>query len=84
MLRDVALIQPTLSSALGQVELSASLATKGCRIVEFPRITDPRGNLTFIEAGDTSPSRSSVSTTSMTCPVALSAVATRTGSCDRS
>lgn len=52
MLRDVALIQPTLSSALGQVELSASLATKGCRIVEFPRITDPRGNLTYIEADD--------------------------------
>ena len=23
----------------------------GCRIVELPRVTDPRGNLTFIEAG---------------------------------
>lgn len=24
----------------------------GCRIVELPRVTDPRGNLTFIEGGD--------------------------------
>ena len=24
----------------------------GCRIVELPRVTDPRGNLTFIEAND--------------------------------
>jgi hypothetical protein len=52
MLRDAALIQPMLSSALGQVELPASLASKGCRVVEFPRITDPRGNLTYIEADD--------------------------------
>jgi WxcM-like, C-terminal len=27
----------------------------GCRIVELPRHTDPRGNLTFIEGGDTIP-----------------------------
>jgi len=27
----------------------------GCRIVELPRVTDPRGNLTFIEANDTIP-----------------------------
>ena len=24
----------------------------GCRIVDLPRITDPRGNLTFIEGGE--------------------------------
>jgi dTDP-4-dehydrorhamnose 3,5-epimerase-like enzyme len=24
----------------------------GCRIVDLPRVTDPRGNLTFIEGGD--------------------------------
>jgi WxcM-like, C-terminal len=27
----------------------------GCRIVELPRIADPRGNLTFIEGDDTVP-----------------------------
>jgi dTDP-4-dehydrorhamnose 3,5-epimerase-like enzyme len=27
----------------------------GCRIVELPRIADPRGNLTFIEGGDNVP-----------------------------
>lgn len=26
------------------------MAVSGCRIVELPRVTDPRGNLTFIEA----------------------------------
>jgi hypothetical protein len=26
-------------------------AALGCRIIELPRITDPRGNLTFIEGG---------------------------------
>jgi hypothetical protein len=29
----------------------------GCRIVELPRVTDPRGNLTFIEAGQQIPFR---------------------------
>jgi hypothetical protein len=27
----------------------------GCRILELPRVADPRGNLTFIEANDTVP-----------------------------
>ena len=27
----------------------------GCRIVELPRVTDPRGNLTFVEADDHAP-----------------------------
>jgi len=27
----------------------------GCRIIDLPRVTDPRGNLTFIEGGDTIP-----------------------------
>jgi hypothetical protein len=27
-------------------------AALGCRIIELPRVTDPRGNLTFIEGGD--------------------------------
>jgi dTDP-4-dehydrorhamnose 3,5-epimerase-like enzyme len=27
----------------------------GCRIIELPRHADPRGNLTFIESGDTIP-----------------------------
>ena len=27
----------------------------GCRIVELPRVTDPRGNLTFIEGSETVP-----------------------------
>ena len=27
----------------------------GCRVVELPRVTDPRGNLTFIEGSDTVP-----------------------------
>src|SRR3954469_14420149 len=27
----------------------------GCRIIELPRNTDPRGNLTFIEGGETIP-----------------------------
>ncbi|NEK87568.1 WxcM-like domain-containing protein [Blastococcus saxobsidens] len=27
----------------------------GCRIVELPRVTDPRGNLTFIEGGSQIP-----------------------------
>jgi dTDP-4-dehydrorhamnose 3,5-epimerase-like enzyme len=26
-------------------------AALGCRIIELPRITDPRGNLTFVESG---------------------------------
>ena len=38
----------------------------GCRIIELPRHADPRGNLTFIEGGQTSRSRSSGSTTSTT------------------
>jgi hypothetical protein len=27
----------------------------GCRIIDLPRVTDPRGNLTFVEAGDQVP-----------------------------
>jgi dTDP-4-dehydrorhamnose 3,5-epimerase-like enzyme len=29
----------------------------GCRIIELPRVTDPRGNLTFVEAGTQVPFR---------------------------
>jgi dTDP-4-dehydrorhamnose 3,5-epimerase-like enzyme len=43
-------IQPVQSSALERFGVSAGLAAKGCRVVEFPRVTDPRGNLTYIEA----------------------------------
>lgn len=50
LLPDITLLQPVLSSALQEVEVPAGLALKGCRIVEFPRVHDPRGNLTFIEA----------------------------------
>jgi hypothetical protein len=50
MLPDTTLIQPVLSSALERVGVSASLASKGCRVVEFPRVEDRRGNLTYIEA----------------------------------
>jgi hypothetical protein len=52
MLPDTTLIQPVLSSALERVGVSSSLASKGCRVVEFPRVVDPRGNLTFIESQD--------------------------------
>src|SRR5258707_5774573 len=31
------------------------MALEDCRIIELPRITDPRGNLTFIEAGNQLP-----------------------------
>ena len=27
------------------------MSVKDCRIIELPRINDPRGNLTFIESG---------------------------------
>ncbi len=27
----------------------------GCRLIDLPRVTDPRGNLTFVEARDTIP-----------------------------
>jgi dTDP-4-dehydrorhamnose 3,5-epimerase-like enzyme len=30
-------------------------AALGCRIIELPRITDPRGNLTFLESGEQVP-----------------------------
>jgi dTDP-4-dehydrorhamnose 3,5-epimerase-like enzyme len=30
--------------------LAAAMGLADCRIIELPRITDPRGNLTFIEA----------------------------------
>jgi dTDP-4-dehydrorhamnose 3,5-epimerase-like enzyme len=32
--------------------LSTRREGAGCRIVDLPRVTDPRGNLTFIEAAD--------------------------------
>ncbi len=31
------------------------MALQDCRIIELPRMTDPRGNLTFIEAGNLLP-----------------------------
>ena len=50
-----------------------------CRIIELPKIADPRGNLTFIEGGAPRPvRRSAASTTSTTCPAAPRAAATRT------
>lgn len=52
MLPDATIIQPALSASLERVGMSESLARRGCRVVEFPRIQDPRGNLTFIEAED--------------------------------
>lgn len=51
MLPDATLLQPNVSPALEPVEVPNSLASSGCRIVEFPKIEDPRGNLTFIEGG---------------------------------
>ena len=37
-----------------------------CRIIELPKIADPRGNLSFIEGGRHIPLRSSASIISMT------------------
>jgi hypothetical protein len=36
----------------GDVRLHPGVGRTGCRVVELPRVTDPRGNLTFIEGGD--------------------------------
>jgi hypothetical protein len=52
MLTDTTLIQPAQSASLERVGLSDSLVRKGCHVVEFPRVTDPRGNLTYIESGE--------------------------------
>lgn len=46
-----------------------------CRVIELPKITDPRGNLTFIEGGGTFPLISNVSITSMMFPAAPSEAA---------
>jgi hypothetical protein len=51
-LPETARTQPTQSSAVERFGVSASLASRGCRVVEFPRVTDPRGNLTYIEADE--------------------------------
>lgn len=34
------------------LRVNAREGETGCRIVELPRVTDPRGNLTFIEGGE--------------------------------
>lgn len=34
------------------LRVNAREGRTGCRIIELPRVTDPRGNLTFIEGGD--------------------------------
>jgi hypothetical protein len=52
LLPDASFLQPVAAPALQQVGVPASLARLGCRIVEFPRVHDPRGNLTYIEAED--------------------------------
>jgi dTDP-4-dehydrorhamnose 3,5-epimerase-like enzyme len=51
VLPDASLLQPHFSAALEPVAVPTTLADKGCRVVEFPRVEDPRGNLTFIEGG---------------------------------
>jgi len=51
LLPDAQLLQPHVSPALEPVEVPNTLAHRGCRVVEFPKIEDPRGNLTFIEGG---------------------------------
>src|SRR2546421_2395360 len=35
----------------GQGLPSAPMRVERCRVIELPRITDPRGNLTFVEGG---------------------------------
>lgn len=56
-----------------------------CKIVELPKISDPRGNLTFIEGGETiSPLIFSVSTICMTCQGVRNVVATRIRGCSSS
>jgi hypothetical protein len=37
---------------VGDERAHLRVGATGCRIVELPRVTDPRGNLTFIEGGD--------------------------------
>jgi WxcM-like, C-terminal len=50
VLPQTTLMQPVVSPALELVGMADPLAQKGCRVIEFPRVTDPRGNLTFIES----------------------------------
>jgi dTDP-4-dehydrorhamnose 3,5-epimerase-like enzyme len=50
MLPATTLLQTVGSSNLELVGVPAGLAQRGCRIVEFPRVHDPRGNLTYIES----------------------------------
>jgi hypothetical protein len=37
---------------LEDARVNAKAGRTGCRIVDLPRVADPRGNLTFVEGGD--------------------------------
>ena len=54
------------------------------RLVDLPVISDPRGDLTFVEGGVTCPSTSAASITSTTSPSTPSAADMRTRSSSRS
>jgi len=52
LLPDATLLQPQVSPPPAPDGDAITLAQRGCRVVEFPIVHDPRGNLTFIEGGE--------------------------------
>jgi hypothetical protein len=44
-------MQQVLGLASGRHEEASALAYQHCKIIDLPKIADPRGNLTFIESG---------------------------------
>lgn len=50
--KKVSLKRPTARAGLGHaVSMASSLTLCDCKLIDLPKVADPRGNLTFIEAG---------------------------------
>jgi WxcM-like protein len=41
--------RPASIGALEELQIDPALAAYGCELLQFPKIADPRGNLTFVE-----------------------------------